>query len=72
VSHFDQQNKVHLLLSALNVMSLWYLGVLSLGLARLTGASFWKPAVWLCGLWYGVWALFALGLPLLLAKLKPS
>jgi len=72
VSHFDPQNKVHLLLSALNVMTLWYIGVLALGLAKLSGASYWKAAVWLYGLWYGIWALFALGLPVLLGKLKPS
>lgn len=70
VSHFDPQNKVHLLLSALNVMTLWYIGVLALGMARLSRASFWKAVVWLYGLWYGVWALFALGLPVLLEKLK--
>jgi hypothetical protein len=70
VSHFDPQNKVHLLLSALNVMTLWYIAVLAIGLTRLSGAAFWKTAVWLYGLWYGVWALFALGLPLLLEKLK--
>ena len=72
VSHFDPQNKVHLLLSALNVMNLWYLGVVALGLARLSRASFWKAAVWSYGLWYGIWALFALGLPALMEKLKPS
>jgi hypothetical protein len=72
VSHFDPQNKVHLLLSALNLMTLWYIGVLALGLAKLSGATFGKAAAWLYGLWYGIWALFALGLPVLLAKLKPS
>jgi hypothetical protein len=70
VSHYDPNNKVHMLLSALNVMSLWYLGLLALGLARLSGATFWKAAMWLYGLWYGVWALFVLGLPALLEKLR--
>ncbi len=70
VGHYDPNNKVHMLLSALNVMTLWYLGLLALGLARLSGATFWKAAVWLYGLWYGVWAVFVLGLPLLLEKLK--
>jgi hypothetical protein len=72
VSHFDPQNRVHVLLSALNVMMIWYIVVLAIGLARLSGAPFWKPAVWLFGLWYGFWAVCALGVPALLAKLKPS
>jgi hypothetical protein len=70
VSHYDPNNKVHMLLSALNVMTLWYIGVLALGMARLSRASFGKAAVWLYGLWYGIWALFALGLPALVEKLK--
>lgn len=53
---FDAANKVHLMLSALNVFSLWYVGVLSIGLARLTGASFSKAALWL----YGIWAVVTL------------
>ena len=54
VSHFDAANKVHRILSALNVMSLWYVAVSSIGLARLSGASFAKAALWL----FGIWALF--------------
>jgi len=61
IRHFDATNKLHLLLSALNVFSLWYIAVLSLGLARLSGTSFCKSALWL----YGIWMVLALG-PLLI------
>ena len=54
---FDAANKLHLMLSALNVFSLWYVGILSVGLARLTGASFLKAALWL----YAIWAALTLG-----------
>lgn len=65
VSHFDPANKVHAILAALDVMSLWYLGVLSLGLAKLSQAKFFKAAIWIFVFWYGVSALVKLG-PLLL------
>ena len=51
IKPFDAANKVHLMLSALNLFSLWYVGVLSLGLARMTGADFSKTAGWLFGIW---------------------
>jgi hypothetical protein len=51
VKHFDPENKVHLLLAALSVTSLWYVAVLAVGLARLSGTSFWKAAAWMFGLW---------------------
>lgn len=70
VSHFDPTNKVHLTLAALDVTGLWFLAVLSLGLARLSGARFWKAALWLFGISYGLWAMFALGLPALIEKLR--
>lgn len=57
LSHFDHTNKVHLLLAALSVTSLWYVAVLSAGLARLSGASFYKAAV----LMFGLWAILTLG-----------
>ena len=44
-------NPAHLALSALNVITFWYLAVLSLGLAKLSGASAVKTALWLFGLW---------------------
>jgi hypothetical protein len=62
IGKLDPTNKVHVLLSALNVMTLWHVGVLSLGMARLCGASFFKCALWLYGLRYGLWALVTFGL----------
>jgi hypothetical protein len=69
VGHFNPDNKLHVILSLLNVTTLWWLAVLSLGLARLSGASIWKAGIWLFGLWYGFWAALALGLPLLMKKM---
>ena len=57
VSHFDPSNKVHLLLSAFNVMSIWYIAVLAIGLARLSGVSFLKAALW----GFGFWGVFTFG-----------
>ena len=57
IGDFDPGNKTHLLLSAFNLTTLWFIAVLSLGLARLSGASFAKSGSWL----FGVWAVFKLG-----------
>lgn len=65
VGHFDPDNKLHMVLSALNVMMIRYLAVISIGLGRLSGSGFVKPALWVFLLWYGLWAVFALGLPML-------
>ncbi len=48
---FDPQNTGHALLGALSVMTLWLLAVRSVGLARLSGASFGQAAAWVFGLW---------------------
>lgn len=53
IPDFDTQNKIHLLVSSLNLVTLWYVGVLSMGLSKLTGKSFVTAALWL----YGGWAL---------------
>ncbi len=65
VGHLDPENKIHLLLSAVNIMTIWWLVVMSIGLARLSSAGFVKSAVFLFGLWYAVWAVCVIGLPLL-------
>jgi len=57
IKPFDAANKIHLSLSALNLFSIWYVGVLSIGLARMTGAAFSKAAMWL----YGIWAALTFG-----------
>lgn len=57
ISHFDEADKLHWILSALNVFTLWYLAVLAVALTKLSGASFLKAALWL----YGLWAFFTFG-----------
>jgi hypothetical protein len=51
VKQFDPQNTVHTVLGAVNVITLWLLAVRAIGLARLSGASFAKAAVWVFGIW---------------------
>ena len=51
VKDFDPQNTIHSLLAVVNVMTFWLLAVRSVGLARLTGASVAKAAVWVFGIW---------------------
>jgi hypothetical protein len=57
VDHFDGLNKLHRTLSALNVFYLWTIALMALGLARLSGASFWKACAW----GFGLWAFISLG-----------
>jgi hypothetical protein len=58
LSHFDDHNRVHVLLAALDATTLWYLAVLSAGLAAVTGRGFVRAAAWI----YGLWAFFTVGL----------
>ncbi len=51
VHEFDPANRLHLFLGQLNVFMLWYLALLSLGLAKLSQVSYGKTACWLFGLW---------------------
>jgi hypothetical protein len=51
VKEFDPQNPVHSLLAVVNVMTFWLLAVRAIGLARLSGASFVKAALWVFGIW---------------------
>jgi hypothetical protein len=51
VREFDPQNFVHSLLAAVNVMAFWLLAVRAIGLARLSGVSFGKAALWVFGIW---------------------
>ena len=44
-------NPLHLLLSMSNLTAFWYLGVLAVGLSRLTGASVVKAGGWLAAFW---------------------
>ncbi|MBI5384689.1 MAG: YIP1 family protein [Verrucomicrobia bacterium] len=61
VSNFDPTNKTHLMLAAINLMTFWQIAVLALGMAKLSGASFLKSALWL----YVPWAVFKFGMILL-------
>lgn len=47
VREFDPGNLAHLFLASLNVITFWYIAVLGLGLARLTGVSWLKANLWL-------------------------
>ena len=51
VGEISPSNLGHLLLSGLNVVTIWYVGVLAIGLAKLSGASAAKAVVWLYSLW---------------------
>ena len=63
VWELDASNPLHVVLSALNVTTLWYLGVLAIGLGKLSGVSLPKAAGWL----FAVWALFGITLALMTA-----
>ena len=51
VSEFDPTNKFHLLLSLLDVTSLWTAAVLSIGLAKLSKVTIAESAFWVFGYW---------------------
>jgi hypothetical protein len=51
IPDFAADNKLHLMASSVNVFTLWWLGVLSIGLARVSNRSFTKLAFVLYGLW---------------------
>ena len=51
IRELSDTNTLHQALSAINVATLWYIAVLAIGLARLSGASVAKAALWLYGLW---------------------
>jgi hypothetical protein len=61
---FDPQNTVHSLLTIVNVMTFWLLTVRAIGLARLSGTSFAKAALWVFGIW-AAYTGFFVGLGLL-------
>jgi len=49
---FDPQKPLHAILAALNVITFWLLAVRSVGLSKLSGASFVKSAIWVFGFWF--------------------
>jgi hypothetical protein len=57
VKEFDSANTTHSILAVFNLMTFWGLAVKSVGLAKLSGVSFVRSAVWVFGLWGAVTAL---------------
>ena len=51
LSEFDQKNALHSLLSTIDLMTLWHLGVLSQGLAYFGQIPLKKAIYWMGGLW---------------------
>jgi hypothetical protein len=68
LSHFDPTNPLHVLMQSFNLIWVWYLAVLAMALARLSGASFVKAAGWGFGLW-AIWLALKLGFVILSAHL---
>lgn len=58
IGDYDLENKIHLMLSSLNLVTLWYIGVLSVGLSKLAGKPLITAALWL----YGGWAVLRAGI----------
>jgi hypothetical protein len=54
-----------------NVMTFWVLALRSLGLARLSGISFAKAALWVFGLW-AAWTGFFMGIGLVMKAVLPK
>lgn len=54
VHDFDEHNKSHLLMGAVNVFNFWLIGVLASGLARLSGAPFLRALLLVLGYWIAV------------------
>lgn len=54
VSDFDEKNKSHLLLGAVNVFNFWLIGVLGAGLARLAGVPFLRALFLVLGYWLAI------------------
>jgi len=51
VSDFDATRKSHLFLGAANVFSFWYVGVVAVGLGKLSGVPFLRAAWVVCCFW---------------------
>jgi hypothetical protein len=57
IENIDMTKKLHQVLVSCNLLTFWYMGVLSVGLSRLSGACMGKCAGWI----FGVWALIRVG-----------
>jgi hypothetical protein len=61
IHDYNPLNLLHLAAATFNVMSLWHVGVLAVGLAKLSGVSWLRAAAWL----YPLWALMVFGFALM-------
>ena len=62
VKDLDVQNKVHVLLGYINIMTFWLLAVRAVGISKLSNVSFARAALWVFGVWIGYSALiFGIG-----------
>ncbi len=71
IKHFDPRSPLHNVLALFDLMTFWLLAVRSIGLARLTGASFGKAAVPVFGVWFIISGLiigFSLAMQAIFAK----
>ncbi len=57
---FDSKNKVDLLLATLNIFSLWLVGVMAAGLARLSGTRFSRALLLVAAYWLALQTLLVL------------
>ncbi len=48
-----QTNKFHAFLTMIDVIDIWWLAVLSLGISKVAGISFQKSALIVFGIWFG-------------------
>jgi hypothetical protein len=51
IEHFDTTSKSHVALAAANLFNFWFVGVIAMGLAKLTNSSYGKAALWTFGCW---------------------
>jgi len=51
IREFQPANKIHQVAASFNLATLWYMGVLAVGLGRLSDVSAWKAFFWLFTLW---------------------
>ncbi len=51
IEHFDISKRSHVALAVLNPFNFWFVGVMALGLAKLTGVTYGKAAIRVFGCW---------------------
>lgn len=51
IENIDMSKKLHQVLVSCNLLTFWYMGVLTIGVSRLSGASMGKCVGWIFGIW---------------------